>query len=95
MLRQMELPLTFILSPWPIALERAMGTPEEGRVRGAWRNTNNDVRYSWTYSRQERKGANSREAAFLTLARIVGMALAVLVQTREDESTWILEQRRW
>ncbi len=27
MLRQMELPLTFILSPWPIALERAMGTP--------------------------------------------------------------------
>ena len=30
----MELPLTFILSPWPIALERAMGTPGEGRVRG-------------------------------------------------------------
>ncbi len=30
MLRQMELPLTFILSPWPIALERAMGTPGEG-----------------------------------------------------------------
>ncbi len=45
MLRQMELPLTFILSPWPIALERAMGTPGEGRVRGDWRNTNNDVRY--------------------------------------------------
>ena len=46
MLRQVELPLTFILSPWPIALERAMGTPGEGRVRGAWRNTNHDVRYS-------------------------------------------------